>query len=571
MGCGTSAPPQATRLPAERSARDSTDGSSRDEGDAWEPVVEQAASRSSSRSSGLWAAKAAEALQRPAMSLRSLSSDHSQDDAVGGISKSRSDGGFSPARSWSRFTSHEDDEEGEAEGALVTGQTAASLDASQQERHVLDFIDRSRFQALIFGCISGNIVLIGVETDLPHFAGSVFLDNAFLLVFFAELALRLAYKGFGWYRKEPGWAILDTFIVVMGVLDLWIAPLLVESEGVQSNKSSLLRFLRLLRLLRLVRVAKMYPKIMIMIQGIVSMIGTFVWIYMVLFIFILCCGIVLTQTLGHGHHDDESIRENFRNVGTSMYTLFQVTTTDNWNAISRPIIALSPWWRVFFVIFIGFTSWTMIAALTGVAADCVISAEKQQREQIERDQQKKQQDFIKFLRDAFTEADEDNSGSLDRAEFEAMIKSPFVLRQMRRLGVHLTMEDMYKAWKILDVDGSNELDIDEFVEGLTFMQEDLTTRHVMDIDYSLKRVSARLEVRINKLSDRLEEIRQQNEDIVQCLNTQEELCSQTNMSLWLFHQWSSKHDPKAIPPSLSHLFPSSRPPDPSRPPQSQRS
>lgn len=523
-------------------------------------MIEHDSTRSSDQG-GAWAAKAAEALQKPVMSLRSRSSDYSHDEGAGGKSNSRSDGGSSAQR-WSIFPTHE--EEDEAEGAVDTDHTATLLDSG----HILDFIDRSRFQALIFGCIAGNIVLIGIETDHPHFPGSAFLDNLFLLVFFTELMLRLAYKGFGWYGKEPGWATLDTVIVVMGVLDLWIAPLIVDSAGVQSNKSSLLRFLRLLRLLRLVRVAKMFPKIVIMMQGIVSMVSTFVWIYMVLFIFILCCGIILTQTLGHGHSDDESIRENFQNVGTSMYTLFQVTTTDNWIAISRPIIALSPWWRVFFVIFISFTSWTMIAALTGVAADCVISAEKQQREQNELEQQRKQQNFIQFLKDAFTEADEDKSGSLDRAEFEAMIKSPFILRQMRRLGVHLTMEDMHKAWEILNVDESGNLTIDDFVEGLTFMQQDLTTRHVMDIDYSLKRVSTRLEDRVDRLNATLAEIRQQNEDIVQCLRSQEELGNQADMSLWLFHQWCSKHDPKALTSDLSHIFTDSRPPDRSQPPRS---
>merc|ERR1719329_1286657 len=457
------------------------------------------------------------------------------------------------------FPNHEEEED-EAEGATLDTDHTASL---LRSGHGLDFLDRSRFQAMIFGCIAGNIVLIGVETDHPHFPGSALSDNLFLLVFFVELILRLAYKGLGWYGKEPGWATLDTAIVVMGVLDLWIAPLVVvDRAGAESNKSSLLRFLRLLRLLRLVRVAKMFPKIVIMMQGIASMASTFVWIYVVLFIFILCCGIILTQTLGHRHGDDESIRENFQDVGTSMYTLFQVTTTDNWIAISRPIIAFSPWWRVFFVIFISFTSWTMIAALTGVAADCVISAEKQQREQIELEQQRTQQNFIEFLKDAFTEADEDKSGTLDRAEFDAMIKSPFVLRQMRRLGVHLTMEDMNKAWEILNVDEEGNLTIDDFVEGLTFMQQDLTTRHVMDIDYSLKRVSTRLEDRIDRLNVTLAEIRQQNEDITQCLRSQAELCNQADMSLWLFHQWCGKHDPKALTSGdLSQLLADARPPD----------
>merc|ERR1711908_204937 len=108
-----------------------------------------------------------------------------------------------------------------------------------------------------------------------------------------------------------------------------------------------------------------------------EMVYTFFWIYAVIFVLILCCAIVLTQTLARGSDLDEHVVANFASVGVSMFTLFQVTTTDNWDRIASPVIRQNPAWRLCFV---AFASWVMIAALTGVAADCMITESSNQRE-----------------------------------------------------------------------------------------------------------------------------------------------------------------------------------------------
>merc|ERR1712137_885888 len=102
--------------------------------------------------------------------------------------------------------------------------------------------------------------------------------------------------------------------------------------------------------------------------------------------------------------------------------------------------------------------------------------------------EKKTKSFISFLRDAFLDADADGNGVLDLEEFNGLVEKDFVYKRMKELGIQLSHDELLKAFELLDVDDSGELTIDEFVEGLGYMQEGLATKHIVNVDYSLKRV-----------------------------------------------------------------------------------
>merc|ERR1712151_24187 len=129
----------------------------------------------------------------------------------------------------------------------------------------------------------------------------------------------------------------------------------------------------------------------------------------------------------------------------------------------------NPWWRLFFVFFIAFASWTMLSVLTAVASTHMIEATSDRKESEIQEQELKHKLFIGFLQDAFVESDTDGNGYLDKEEFESLIAKPEVHRHMRELGVHLTPDELNKAWSMLDMDGSGELNIEEFVTGLSYL------------------------------------------------------------------------------------------------------
>mmetsp|Transcript_154822 Transcript_154822/g.288646 ORF Transcript_154822/g.288646 Transcript_154822/m.288646 type:complete len:491 (-) Transcript_154822:58-1530(-) len=430
------------------------------------------------------------------------------------------------------------------------------------EKPCLEFIEGDRFQMTIGVVIFLNILVLWGETDAESWVIWPFCDNIFLLIFIAEIVLRIMHFGMAEYftGDDRWWAYLDTTVVMLGIMDLWITPFFVhkatsQKSGATGHQFSVLRFLRLMRLLRLLRVFKMFSDLRRFASALVAMGKEFRWIFAVLSLFIFCTAITLTHLLGHGealgsyHHLTEEHAEEFEliqrhwgDVGKSLFTLFQLTTIDNWDMLAMPICSIAPRWRIFFAFFIMFASWIMISVLTAVASNSMIEATSDRKEKEQEELEHKHLMFIEFLREVFHDADVDGNEVLDRDEFSALMEKDFVHKKMRALGIHFTEDELFKAWDMLDIDESGEITIDEFVTGLSYLQEGLATKHIVNVEYSMKRVNARLDQRLQRVREEMSELMDQVKTINNKLVEQTDAQHQQQLSFWLWQQWAAKNE-----------------------------
>lgn len=439
-------------------------------------------------------------------------------------------------------------------GSLSDSDTLGAEPGSKRDSGgPLAFVDGHNFQVFIGVVISLNILVLWGETDNPDFPGWVLLDNVFLIIFIVEMVLRLKHSGLSEYYFGPDrwWAYFDTVIVGLGVSDLWITPFLLRDLGRSGGSSSLLRFLRLLRLLRMLRVFKMFEQLMVFVSALGKMVERFAWIFLVLFMFLFGFAVCLVHLLGRGEAllstglefegEAEEIQSYFLDVGTSLYTLFQLTTTDNWNDIAGPLVEINSWWRLFFVVFIVFASWTIMSVLSAEASDQMIVATNERKEREVYESEAKHKEFINFLKNAFLEADEDGNALLDKDEFQALMSKDFVHVRMKELGIAFDQEELDDLWKMLDVKNCGELNIDEFVDGLGYLQECLDTKHIVKVDYSLKRVQTRVMNRIRQTDAVVVSVLGQHEEIIERLSKQEHAHHQQQLSFWLWQQWAVRN------------------------------
>jgi len=157
--------------------------------------------------------------------------------------------------------------------------------------------------------------------------------------------------------------------------------------------------------------------------------------------------------------------------------------------------------------------------------------------QIERNRQK----FILFLKRSFQEADVDQNNLLDKEEFKALLEKPFVRKEMKSLGIHESYEEMIAKWSILDYNERGELTIDEFVEGMTHLQEGLGTKHIVNVQYTLDQVRAKAEDRLRHLKYDLQAVVSRNEEILKRVKEQGESQHQQQLSFWLWQQWALRN------------------------------
>jgi len=414
------------------------------------------------------------------------------------------------------------------------------------------FIDRPSVKVGISIVVFLNILEMAAATDWPDLEVWIALDHGFLVLYIVEMMLRMGYRGVYLFTgKDRGWSILDASLIILGIIDIWlVAP-------VFGRHSSMMEDVRLLRLLRAARMFKLLPQLTTFLSALVSMLGGFVWVFLVLFIFLLASAMSLHFMVVEGivlSSEQLSIEERtlaeerFQSVSNSIFTLFRVVTLDDWTGLIGPLTVGHAWLRVFFVLFIAFASWTLISVLTGIASDEMIAATSNRREEQRLEQERRQKAFIEFLRKSFNDADADGSGTLDKDEFEDLMKAPSMQQAMSDFGLEMTIDELSRAWALLDVDGHGELTIDDFVDGLSVLHETLSVKHIISIDYSVKRTWVRLEKCLDALLQELVQVSRQSEVILKFLMKEEEQQAMLTRHLRDWHAWAALCQPAAVTP-----------------------
>mmetsp|Transcript_27038 Transcript_27038/g.58864 ORF Transcript_27038/g.58864 Transcript_27038/m.58864 type:complete len:601 (+) Transcript_27038:563-2365(+) len=385
-------------------------------------------------------------------------------------------------------------------------------------------------QAIVTLAILGNMLALTLETDYPAWPYWDFVNVGFLLFFIVELLLYLRFRSFEdvfWTGADWAWRLYCLLTVVIGIIDTIIAcifrrnmtarqigPGETEFDILMGRPDAIpvwqllsVRGLMLTRLLRLYRIVSMDVRLTKFVTLLGSMLGTFAWILTIILVMILVLSVLLTRLLGFVTTDDRDFREvlkRFDDIPTSLFTLFQLTTMDDWSTIALPMTGWNPAWRLFFIAFITFMSWTMLSLLTAVASECFIAEAKSQKHVEELQSQVHRQDFTRFICGEFIRADKDANGLLDKNEFLELMSQPRLVSEMEKQGVNLNMRDLNATWDSFDLDDSGELTIDELVDGFSFLMENLATKHLTGVEHALKRFSRRVEVNVGPLADRIQ-------------------------------------------------------------------
>ncbi|MEU5691952.1 ion transporter [Actinosynnema sp. NPDC020468] len=220
------------------------------------------------------------------------------------------------------------------------------------------FVDGRRFQRFVIAVIVVNAVALGCETSpaLVRSYGGLLdvLDSAALVIFVAELAARLYAHRWEFFR-DP-WNCFD--LVVVGISLLPAAGAL-----------SVVRSLRILRVLRLVSMVPSMRRVVTAlvrsIPGLLSLTG--------LLLLMLYVGGVVAINLFRSSGDPR-----FDGLGSTLLTLFQITTGDGWSDLMRDLMGTQPLAWIFFVVYLLVGTFTMLNLFIAVVCSAMESEVSQQ-------------------------------------------------------------------------------------------------------------------------------------------------------------------------------------------------
>ena len=215
------------------------------------------------------------------------------------------------------------------------------------------FVAHPRFQQVVIGVIVLNAIVLGLQTSPSLVAAHGGLldatDTAALVFFVVELSLRL-YAGGRAFFRDP-WSMFD--LVVVGIA-------LVPAAG----PFAVLRTLRVLRVLRLFTAI---PAMRRVVGGLLSSLPGMSSIIVLLALVLYVAGVLATVMFG-------AIRpQDFGDLGTTLFTLFQVMTGEAWPDIAKELMVEVPLAWIFFVIYILVSSFAVLNLFIGVIVSSVES------------------------------------------------------------------------------------------------------------------------------------------------------------------------------------------------------
>lgn len=425
--------------------------------------------------------------------------------------------------------------------------SSSSLGCSLIKSCVQGLVESEKFWHFSILTTIANLLVIAGATDHPDDPYWTWASDFLLLILAVELLLRALCGVPANAGKAPRGALwklymLDAFVVAVGTLEFGVRVAVLDS-----SHSTVGKLLSLLNLVRILRLGNLVQRLQALLKAFTDMLEAIGLIFAVLVVLVLVPAIVCTSLLGpsskadvkdHALHDGVPATEDFfRDTPTSFWSLFMVVTLDNWIAVATPAIALDGRWTFFFVAFIAMTAWTMISVLTAVASDGMVAATSNREAEELREQEENRQKFLQFLRSSFVEADVNGDGFMDYEEFQDLIKAESVHETIRKLGLNITISELEQAWSSTDVQATGMLTIDEFVNGLGFLQEDLATKHVANVDYSHKRLSESVIARAKELELEVQALAEMCKRLRRDFRAREVLYEEQSGALYAWREW----------------------------------
>jgi voltage-gated sodium channel len=225
-----------------------------------------------------------------------------------------------------------------------------------------------RFELLTFAVILLNALVLGIETydDVARDHGGLLstLNDVFLGYFVVEIAIRLTAHGRspgGFFRN--GWNVFDFVVVTAAFV-----------PGIRENATAL----RLVRLLRVFRLISALPELRILVVGLVRSLVPLASVSFLFLILMYVYGMVGWLAF----HDEDP--ENWSSIGQAMLTLFAILTLEEWVALQRTALEISPWAPVYFVSFVLLSSFLLLNMVIAV----VINSVEEARAVLAREQRK---------------------------------------------------------------------------------------------------------------------------------------------------------------------------------------
>jgi len=199
------------------------------------------------------------------------------------------------------------------------------------------------------------------------------INLGFVMIFSAELVLRIAAERLEFFKNDVKWNLFDTLLVVTSVSEV------IKISNHMPKTALALRTARLVHVtrgLRIMPVLTYFRTLRLMVESLSASMGAIFWtgtlVLTLLYLFALLLTSTVTQAC-ESHSDLEyygKLQTHFGSIGRTLLTLLEaVFGGTSWAEFSRPLSSLGRFYELLFIGFILVIELVVFNVITGVVVE----------------------------------------------------------------------------------------------------------------------------------------------------------------------------------------------------------
>lgn len=208
------------------------------------------------------------------------------------------------------------------------------------------------------------------------------------------------------------------------------------------------------------------------------------WVTCLLFFVLYVCAIILVRTIGQGAPDEEDhqfLTERFGSILQCMLTLFQLMSVPDLEPYDE-IIWDMPLLTFFFIFFIIFGSFGMIALLTGVISETMFVKNQLKAEEDRIEMEARHEFLERSCDDLFDSVKQNSDGEALKEDIVMLL--PKVADILEAHGTAFPRYELEKMFDVMDIDGSGTISRWEFSQCIEQVIEGMRPMLLMQLHYA---------------------------------------------------------------------------------------
>jgi len=333
------------------------------------------------------------------------------------------------------------------------------------------------------------------------------LELFFTVAFTAELLVRMLVGSTFWAGSEWQWNLVDFGLVLASLVET-----VIKASGFEMNYFRLLRVLRMLRSTRIFRLVRFFRTLRLMLLSVLNSVLPLLWALAFLILMIFVFSVILVQGVASHIRDapigDEGVGHMiayFDSLPMTLLTLFMAVSGGiSWWDAATPLLDISVVYVLVFAFYVSVMVLGVLNIVTGIFVNDAVEMAQMDRDLLSQTEIQRKNGLFGELRALFAELDQDNSGTLTFDEFENCMQQLETQAYLQGLG--LDVSNVKGVFALLDVDGSEELEIEEFVMGCMHFKGLAKTVDMATLIRENKRIMKRWVLASNGTAQRLAQL-----------------------------------------------------------------